>query len=169
MHRGQIVLVDTNVIIEAIRTHCWAALRGHYGIATVEKCVEEARTGDAYRPGYVAVEDEDLRERLAWHKVSRGEQATLVLREPRAESLDAGERHLWAHALTRQDAWLATTADAAAVRVAVHLGWKDRLVSLEQLTSDCGARIAARQLNKQFRNEALSEWRTRALLNGALR
>lgn len=167
MHRGEIVLVDTNVVIEAIRTHCWSVLCGHYRIETVEKCVEEARTGDAYRPGYVAVEDKDL-ERLTRHRVSERELATLVLREPRAESLDAGERHLWAHALTRQDAWFATTADAAAVRVAVHLGWRDRLVSLEQLACDCGGKTAARQLNKHFRSGALSEWRTQAMLDGSL-
>ncbi|MGA8260203.1 MAG: hypothetical protein WB783_08330 [Arenicellales bacterium] len=74
--------MDTNVIIEAIRMHCWHALCGHYRIETVEKCVEEARTGDAYRPGYVEVEDRDLRGRLVARKVGNGELADIALREP---------------------------------------------------------------------------------------
>lgn len=30
MQKGQVVLVDTNIIIEAIRTDCWAALTGYF-------------------------------------------------------------------------------------------------------------------------------------------
>ena len=168
MQQGKVVLVDTNVIIEAVRKHCWHALCGHCRIETVEKCVEEARTGDAYRPGYVEVEDRDLRGRLVARKVGNSELADIALREPRARLLDADELHLWAHALTRQDVWQASAADAAAVRVAVNLGWADRLVSLEQLALACGVRSIGTQLNKHFRSEVLSEWRTEALLNEGL-
>lgn len=164
MQRGQIVLVDTNVIIEAIRTNCWAALTGYYQVETVEKCVEEARSGDAYRPDYIKVADRDLRERLIAHGVSSGELARLIVREPLAEGLDAGEKHLWAHALTRTDAWIATTADASAVRIAMKLGWGDRLVSLEELLHGCGAKAAVRALNRHFRSAALSGWKTQGLL-----
>ena len=164
MQCRQIVLVDTNVIIEAIRTNCWAALTGHYQIETVEKCIEEARTGDAYRAGYIKVTDRDLRERLIAHGVTNGALAQLIVREPLAEGLDPGEKHLWAHALGRKDAWVATTADGSAVRIAMKLGWGDRLVSLEELLHGCGAKAAVRALNRHFRSAALSGWRTQGLL-----
>jgi hypothetical protein len=51
MERGRIVLVDTNIIIEAVRSHCWNALATHYAQETVEKCLEEARTGDPMSSG----------------------------------------------------------------------------------------------------------------------
>ena len=42
---GAVVLVDTNVIIEAHRTGTWAALAGAYAVETVEDCVTETQTG----------------------------------------------------------------------------------------------------------------------------
>lgn len=169
MQRGQVVLVDTNIIIEAIRTGCWAALTGYFQVETVEKCREEARTGRAYRAGYVNVQEKDLRDRLIAHHVGDQALAGLKLRDAKSELLDAGERHLWAHALGRTDAWLACTADAAAVHAAVRLGCQDKMVSLEQLTEACGSRSSARRLNKQFRSEQLSGWRTAALLARGLK
>jgi hypothetical protein len=168
MKAGEVILVDTNIIIEATRTSCWSALNGHYRVETVEKCVEEARSGDAYRPGYVKIEEAALRERLTVHSVSEAEIAAIMLRQPSAALLDPGELHLWAHAMHRQDAWMATTADAAAIRVAVELGWCDRLVSLESMALGCGAKGAVKQLNKHFHTEMLSQWRTAALLKKGL-
>lgn len=54
------ILVDTNIIIEAVRTGCWNALRGRYDLVTVEKCREEARSGIARTPGSVVVEGRHL-------------------------------------------------------------------------------------------------------------
>ena len=51
MQRGQVVLVDTNIIIEAVRVNCWGALTAHFSVETVEKCCEEARTGELHRTG----------------------------------------------------------------------------------------------------------------------
>src|SRR5687768_15427494 len=99
MQRGQPVLVDTNIIIEAVRIGCWSALTAHFSMQTVEKCCEEARTGEAHRRNYVEVSEKVLREALNVHQVSKLELAELDLRDPEAFRLDAGERHLWAHAL----------------------------------------------------------------------
>ena len=52
--------------------------------------------------------------------------------------LDAGERELWAHALTRADAWVLCGPDKASLRIGIRLGLRDRLVSLEQLLDDVG-------------------------------
>jgi hypothetical protein len=169
VRHGQVVLVDTNIIIEAIRTDCWAALTGYFKMETVEKCREEARTGQAYRPGYVTVQEKHLRERLIAHDVSEDVLARLTLCDAKSSLLDLGERHLWAHALGRTDVWLASTADAAAIYVAVRLGWEERLVSLEQLVEACGARSPAKKLNRQFRSDQLSRWRTAALLDRGLK
>jgi len=164
MQRGQAVLVDTNIIIEAVRTGCWSALTAHFIVQTVEKCCEEARTGDAHRRGYVQVNESDLREGLEVHRVSEVDLAVLSLRDAEAFRLDAGERHLWAHALGRTDAWVACCCDQAAINIAVRLDWGDRLVSLEELAGAAGARHAVKQLKPQFEMARLSAWRTAALL-----
>ncbi|MDE2058245.1 MAG: hypothetical protein KGL31_02705 [candidate division NC10 bacterium] len=164
MQRGQAVLVDTNIIIEAVRVGCWRTLTGHFRIETVETCCEEARTGNLRRPGYVEVTEGDLQTRLAVRPVSAKALATLTLQDPESTGLDPGERHLWAHALGRAGDWLACCADRAAVNAAVRLGWKDRLVSLEELANHAGARATLRNLKTQFTFVRLSEWRTAALL-----
>lgn len=63
-----------------------------------------------------------------------------AVRDAEAFRLDAGERHLWAHATGRADAWIACCCDQAAVNVAVRLDWGDRIVSLEELAGAAGAR-----------------------------
>ena len=169
MQRGQVVLVDTNIIIEAVRTNCWNALTVHFDVHTVEKCCEEARTGEAHRPGYVEVSEKALRERLKVHRVGDAELAALGVRDPESFRLDAGERHLWSHALSRNDAWLASCCDAAAVGAAVRLGWADRLVSLEELVHTAGAGDALKELKGQFGSARLAQWRTAALLKRGLK
>ncbi|MFN7192083.1 MAG: hypothetical protein ACK5U4_11675, partial [Rhodospirillales bacterium] len=55
-------------------------------------------------------------------------------------ALDVGERSLWAHALTRGDAWVLCGPDKASMRFGVRLGFKDRLIALETLLADAGLR-----------------------------
>jgi len=169
MQRGQTVLVDTNIIIEAVRTGCWNGLTTHFSAETVEKCCEEVRTGEAHRAGYVKVDELALRTRLTVHKVSGVMLFELGQRHPDADRLDAGERHLWAHALGRNDEWLAACSDRAAVNAAVRLGWEDRLVSLQELVTAAGARTVLRSLKGQFSSARLSEWRTAGLLARGLK
>lgn len=169
MKPGQVILVDTNIIIEAVRIGCWSALTAHFRIETVAKCCEEARTGDRHRPGYVQVSEKDLETRLTVHGVSDTELANLALRDAESFRMDDGERHLWAHALGRTDEWLACCCDRAAVNAAVRLGWEDRLVALEELANHAGTKAALRHLKSQFRSARLSEWRTAALLERGLK
>ena len=158
MQSGQPVLVDTNIMIEAVRTGCWNALGTHFKLETVEKCCEEARGGDLHRPGYVTIDERTLREKLRTHPVSKIELIHLTLKYPKATGLDDGERHLWAHALTRKDVWLATTADKAAFFAACHLGWRDRMVSLEGLIESAGARRVLKLIKPQFSKARLDQW-----------
>lgn len=168
MKPEQVVLVDTNIIIEAVRIGCWSAVTAHFRIATVAKCCEEARTGDRRRQGYVEVVEKDLQTRLTVHQVTDAELAHLALQDAESFRLDPGERHLWAHALQREDDWFACCCDHAAVNAAVRLGWQDRLVSLEELANHAGVKAALRNLKSQFRSARLSEWRTAALLERKL-
>ena len=161
MQQGQIVLVDTNIIIEAFRARCWKALTAYYRVETVEKCYEEALTGDRLRPGYVEVDPAVLKGKLVINRVASLELAALALTCPDADALDAGERHLFAHAHKRSDAWIATCADRAAVRIAFALGWKERLCSLELLSKLTGAKPA---LKRHFTEDWLSQVRTDFML-----
>jgi hypothetical protein len=167
MHE-QVILVDTNIVIEAVRIGCWSAVTAHYRIETVAKCCEEARTGDRRRAGYVQVTEEDLQTRLTVHRVSDTDLAHLALRDAESFRLDEGERHLWAHALQRDDEWFACCCDHAAVNAAVRLGWQDRLVALEELANHAGVGAALKRLKPQFSKVRLSEWVTAALLERGL-
>lgn len=44
------VFVDTNVILEAIRSRRGTAITTRFAVETVEKCVEETLTGDLRLP-----------------------------------------------------------------------------------------------------------------------
>lgn len=104
-HSGP-VLVDTNVILECWRIDAWKALVGGYGIETVEDCVIETQTGFQRRRAEQQIDNAQLRASLAAvQKVDNKEHAAAAVRDPLFSSLDVGERSLWAHALTRSDAW----------------------------------------------------------------
>ena len=139
----------------------WKALTAYYRVETVEKCYEEALTGDRLRPGYVEVDPAALKEKFVIHRVASLELAALALTCPDADALDAGERHLFAHVHKRSDAWIATCADRAAVRIAFTLGWKERICSLKALSKPTGAKPV---LKRYFTEDWLSEVRTDFML-----
>ena len=166
MQRGQVVLVDTNIIIEAFRAHCWNAVTTHFTVETVETCYEEALTGDPQRPDYVAVDAAQLRNGLRErHAIDREQRAQLRVRLEYEEGLDAGESDLFAHALGRSDAWIASCADRAAVYAALELGWEERFVSLEAMAGAAGAKPA---LKHHFTGRWLKDLRTTYLLDRGL-
>lgn len=166
MQHGQVLLVDTNIIIEAFRTRCWKALCGHFSVETVETCWQEALAGDPLRPGYVSVNAQELANGLkARHAVSDVERIQLSLQLPAAGTLDAGERDLLAHGLTRSGAWMASCADRAGVKAALALGWEQRVVSLEKLAKAVGQRPS---LARHYGEAWLSEVRTDHLLGNKL-
>lgn len=161
MDRGQLVLVDTCVIIEAFRTNCWRAVTTYFVVETVEKCEEEVRTGDSLlRPGYVKVDDKELRSGLRKvHRVSDKERAYLALADPKSFGLDDGERDLLAHAIGRKDAWLIVSADKAAVYATLRLGWRQRIISLESAAKAHGAQPKLKgHFGDHWLEEVCSEW-----------
>ncbi|HYW12819.1 MAG TPA: hypothetical protein VE871_12715 [Longimicrobium sp.] len=138
-----IVLVDTNVVLEAVRTRCWNAVTGGLRVETVEECRDEALRGDRGRPGYQPVSEQDLARIRAVHPVSALERATFAMAYPEAQNMDAGERDLFAHVfgrVARGDAvWILCSSDKACVRASVALGWHERMHSLAMLAAAVGA------------------------------
>lgn len=153
------VLVDTNVILECWRASAWKALAGGYGVETVEDCVIETQTGFQRRRAEQQIDNVQLRASLrAVHAVEAKELAAAVVRDPLVSSLDLGERSLWAHALTRADAWVLCGPDKASLRLGVRLGLRDRLVALETLLTDVGF-----QPKEPLRANYTAKWHNQAL------
>lgn len=162
----KLILVDTNVALEAYRVGCLKPLCTHHRIVMVTKCVEETQTGLHLRDSSDTIPIDLLRSSLAEiPEVSRRGLAALDLRLPNGPYLDDGEKHLLAHALERADSFLLCGPDKAMVRGAHKLGMIERLVSLEQIAKE--AHVAKRQLGKlgtHFRSVWLEEERTKALM-----
>lgn len=134
------LLVDTNTIIESHRKGSWQALAGGYRVETVEDCVTETQTGFQRRRPEHSIVASELRVSLsAVHRVGDRERAELLVRI-QGIALDVGEEALWAHALGRDDGWFLCGPDKASLRCGVRLGFRERLVSLEELLADVGHR-----------------------------
>ena len=153
------VLADTNVILECWRVSAWQALAGGYRVETVEDCVIETQTGFQRRRAAQQIDKGRLLSSLAAvHPVGDRELAAAAVRDPLFSSLDIGERSLWAHALTRSDAWVLCGPDKASLRLGVRLGFRDRLVALETLLSDVGFRP-----KESLRTNYTGKWHAEAL------
>jgi len=138
-HRGP-VLLDTNAILECYRVGSWRALSGGYAVETVEDCIIETQTGFQRRSPEMQINAAELRATFrAIHPVSDAERAVVAVHASDI-ALDVGERSLWAHALTRSDAWVLCGPDKASMRFGVRLGLRDRLIALETLLADAGHR-----------------------------
>jgi hypothetical protein len=147
-HRGP-VLVDTNAILECWRVGAWRALAGGYTVHTVEDCVTETQTGYQRRRPEQQIDLGALRASLAAvHAIGDAQLAIVAIRAPDL-ALDVGERSLWAHALTRDDAWVLCGPDKASLRFGVRLGFRERLVALESLLDAVGYRTK-QPLRRQF-------------------
>jgi hypothetical protein len=157
-HHGP-VLVDTNAILECWRVGAWRALTSGYGIETVEDCVIETQTGYQRRRPEQQIDAAVLRASLAAiHQVGDRERAAAMLLDAMFPYLDVGERSLWAHALTRTDAWVLCGPDKASLRFGVRLGFRDRLVALEDLLQAVGHRSAA-----ALRSAYTADWLAKTL------
>lgn len=154
---SRVVLVDTNVIIEAWRVRGWKALAGHHRLETVQMVVTETQTGLQRRREVQRIDGAELKRTLgAVHEVGERERAGLAVRAPDI-LLDPGERDLWAHALQRQDAWVLCGPDKASLRLGVRLGFRERLVSLEGLWRQAG--FTAKSLRENF----TTKWHERTM------
>lgn len=162
VERGAVVMVDTNVILEAHRTKCWKHLTAWFSLETESECVVECETGNQNRDVPIEVEVEALRRDVGVRELSMNDLLDFRLRLGAGPSLDPGEERLIASALIRKDAWLLCSPDKAAVRACHNLGLLDRVVALEDLTIASGLRA---RLRDNFTRDWLSNFRTRLLLD----
>lgn len=164
------VLVDTCIIIETFRTRAWTALCAKFDVETVERCIEEACTGDPLDPRRTPIDRVELINGLAKrHTVSDLDLATLAIERPDLPGLDDGELHLmaWLHANQPVDvALLISTSDIAAARALHQLHLLDRLVSLEFLGKDAGvSRKNLDAMAAHYREPWMSALRVRLMLD----
>lgn len=155
--RGDIVLADTNVLVELVRIQQYKAVTTAFRFETAGKCIEEIGTGGKARQKYVQY----LRSRLVVHSVGSREMAALHHHAADAKWLDEGEKHLLAHAAGKQGAWWLCDPDIAALRVARDLRILDRTVALDALLGIAGVRCTVRD---NFTGKWLEKTRTKLLL-----
>jgi hypothetical protein len=149
--REVIVLLDTNVIIEAHRVKCWNALAHNFQLETVEQCCIELATGNRRRPDYVVVDVEGIKKSLVIHSPNPKELAQVETKLQEPDLIDPGEKHLLAHAFAKPGVWYVSASDRAAVIAGHELGMLDRFVSLEALARALG-------ITAQFKNHFTEKW-----------
>lgn len=165
------IFIDTNIIIEAHRVGCWQAMCRRYEIETVEKCIEEALTGDWLDPRRVNIDrDELIAGMTAQHAVTQLELATFLIEHPECQGLDDGELHLlaylYANGMLGEVLVLISTADKAAIVATGKLGGLDSLISLEELAIESG--VQSKQVSllaNHYRRQWLDEVRVKIRLN----
>lgn len=154
LQRGDQILVDTNVIIEAHRVGCWRGMVNQFQLITVEKVVEETQTGHQNRTDEQHIDQATLRDQMTQIvAVNRTELAAIDLDFPE-HGLDDGEHHLVAFARSLDEpAWLLNSPDKGTIRFCSRADWLDRLVSLEAMANALGMRHAG-----QLRNNHTESW-----------
>lgn len=162
MQPGDIVLVDTTLLIEAHRTGCLAAIAAGYRIQTVEKCVEETQNGATTRTVAQQIDEKLLRSQLdAVHTVTDADRTRVAA--VGGPIIDEGERDLWAHALGRTDTWILCGPDKASMRFGVRANQRNRLVALEPLLKAIG-HTPKEELREHYRQAWLDEVVNKAVL-----
>jgi hypothetical protein len=164
--QSQIVLVDTNVLIEAHRTGCLASLANYFSLHTVETVVTETQTGHQNRSPEETIDLVKLKSQLKHIEViTQAQRAAFYLAYPTV-ALDPGELDLIIYAGSfskNTEVWFLNSPDMAAVRHAYTRNWLDRLVSLEAMTSHISARLSG-QLPQNYTERWLRERKLNLLL-----
>jgi hypothetical protein len=162
MKAGDIVLVDTTLIIEAHNTGCLTALAAAFRLQTVETCVRETQDGSATRADHLRIDEGELRAQInAVHAVTDAERAVVAAID--GPILDDGERDLWAHALARTDAWILCGPDKASMRFGYKASMRARLVTLEALLREIGHTPKV-PIRAHYRQEWLDDVMTNCVL-----
>ncbi|QOC23106.1 hypothetical protein IC757_02805 [Wenzhouxiangella sp. AB-CW3] len=139
LQRGNLILVDANVIIEAHRVRRWKGMANQFRLVTVAEVFKETQTGHQNRTEEQNIDPALLREQLSQiAEVSKTELATMDIYFP-DHGLDPGEHHLVAFARTFEEpAWLLNSPDIGTIRVCSQAGWLDQLISLEAMATALG-------------------------------
>ena len=138
--RGQRILADSMVIVEAHRMGVWNGLIHFFSIETVEECAVECATGCKRREGYVEVDQQSLRSQIQIHEVADAMRAALISADPLAARMDPGEKDLMSYAITQPNTLLLCSPDGLTVKCAHRLNKLDQLVALEEIAIEAGMR-----------------------------
>lgn len=142
---ADIVLIDTNVIIEAHRLGCWSHLADSFELHTVTRVLEETQDGYNNRAGnpipyfplkssFHHVEDVSVVQVL---------RCSIANPDCNIMSLDDGERDLIVYASSLdQNCWLLCSPDKAALKTLNALNQLDAAISLESMLNVTSLRIA---------------------------
>jgi hypothetical protein len=160
LKRGDIILVDTTLILAAHRYKCWNSFVNNFRIETVERCVEECATGNN-RHRNVFIDTVELRKCIKVHKVDCFQMAMAVKESRKLPVLDPGEKELLSHAFNRRDFWMISSQDAGCISAGNELGFLDRFVSPEELAEVLGLNIS---FNDQFTKKWLVDLRSKIKL-----
>jgi len=160
LQRGELVLVDTNVIIEAHRTGCLPQIADGFRLCTVETIIAETQAGSHNRRPEQNIDESWLRARIPQIGDVTDEQRADFVMQYQSVGLDAGERDLLIYARGLEDAWFLNSPDMAVVRFANQVGWLDRLVSLEAMS-----RVVKARLTGNLRGNYLESWLSIARTN----
>lgn len=135
MNRDDLILVDTNVIIEAHRAKVLNELLGCLNLATVEMCITETQTGAQNRDPKHHIDEALMREKMTVYAPTEEEIVMAAMAYPGLAEVDAGECHLLSQAYLLLDAgvWFLSSPDRHPMRLAIEYGWRDHLVSLEEV------------------------------------
>lgn len=167
LQRGQLVLIDTNVIIEAHDTNCLAQIAESFRLCTVEQVIAETQRGRQRRRPERNIDEDWLRRRMEVIGDVTDEERFEFTMKYQAVGLDDGERDLLIFATGLQDAWFLNSPDMAVLRFAHQAGCLQRLVSLEEMCRTTNARLR-QNLRDNFRESWLAVNRTELSL-GVLR
>lgn len=164
--KDQIVLIDTNVILEAHRVSCWNTLSSYFRLTTVETVVQETQTGFQNRSPGQTIQLAPLR--ASFHHIEDVkdlDRAQFAADHP-GVLLDPGERDLviYAGSIDPKTVWFLNSPDMAAVRYCHENKWLDRVVSLEAMNRHVQAHTTS-SLRDNFTESWLSSRRTRLKLN----
>lgn len=140
LNRGDRILLDTNVILEAHRVACWRAMVNEFRLSTVEKVIEETQTGHQNRSPELRIDELALRDSFETIAAPTREQLAIIDIEYPGHGLDDGEYHLVAYAATIENdaAWLLNSPDKGTIRFCSRAAWLDRLTSLQAMTATLG-------------------------------
>lgn len=157
MNRDDVILVDTNVIIEAHRVSILNEILGSLNLATVCKCIEETQTGAQNRDPRFNIDESLLRARMQIFSPTDEEILLASMQRPGLADVDAGELHLLTQANQMNgNVWFVSSPDRHPMRLAIEYGWRDRLVSLEALY-----RLANANRRVSFRENFTEAWHQR--------
>ncbi|ELX4206468.1 hypothetical protein QJ367_001027 [Vibrio vulnificus] len=156
---GDIVLIDTNVILESHRLACWGHLTQEFELHTVTKVLEETQNGYCNRSGSTIAYGPLKASFHNVHDVTNEELLLCSMKYPKAKimDLDPGERDLITYATSlNKECWLLCSPDKAAMRTTHVLGYLDSVVSLETMLS-----VTSLQLKSKLKENYTESWNSR--------